>query len=159
MDKNRAEREVVERSAKKAAESVTRKAYEESQKRAEAERQRQEQIRWQEQQQRMAEEAQRQRAEQEGRRRQEERNRAERESQENQSQGAQSIKDEKYYRSVLNLGRSCSSDEIRQAYRSLVAQYHPDKVNHLGPKLKQLAEDEMKRINEAYEYFRKNKVV
>lgn len=34
-------------------------------------------------------------------------------------------------------------------------QYHSDKVNHLGEKLKEFTEQEMKKINEAYNYFEK----
>ena len=34
-------------------------------------------------------------------------------------------------------------------------QYHADKVNHLGEKLRKVAEEEMKKINEAHNYFEK----
>jgi DnaJ like chaperone protein len=34
-------------------------------------------------------------------------------------------------------------------------QYHPDRVAHLGPKLREVAEHEMKEINEAYDFFRR----
>ena len=34
-------------------------------------------------------------------------------------------------------------------------EYHPDKVDNMGEKLKDLAEKESKMINEAYEYFKK----
>ena len=32
-------------------------------------------------------------------------------------------------------------------------EYHPDKVVALGPKLRELAENETKKINAAYEFF------
>ena len=32
-------------------------------------------------------------------------------------------------------------------------EYHPDRVAALGPKLRELAESESKKINAAYEYF------
>ena len=51
---------------------------------------------------------------------------------------------------VLGVGRKASDDEIRQAYRKLVKQWHPDK--HQGDdKAKAKAETKIKEINEAYE--------
>ena len=61
---------------------------------------------------------------------------------------------EKYYASILGLNERITKESVRIAYRDLVTQYHPDKVAHLGKKLKKVAEEEMKKINEAYEYFR-----
>lgn len=43
---------------------------------------------------------------------------------------------------------------MKQAYRELVKKYHPDKYND-NP-LKDLAEEKMREINEAYEYLMKN---
>ena len=43
---------------------------------------------------------------------------------------------------------------LRQAYRRLVAAYHPDRVAGLGAKLQRLAEEETKSINEAYAFFK-----
>jgi len=65
------------------------------------------------------------------------------------------IKDEEYYRNILGLGSNYTVEDIKRRYRELVVKYHPDKVNHLGEKLKETAEREMKEINEAYEYFKK----
>lgn len=61
---------------------------------------------------------------------------------------------EKKYAKVLGLDKNLSHEIIRQAYRRLAMQYHPDKVAHLGAKMKEVAEHEMKLINEAYEYLR-----
>lgn len=66
-----------------------------------------------------------------------------------------SIKNEEYYRNILGLGSNFTVEDIKRRYRELVAKYHPDKVNHLGEKLKETAEREMKEINKAYEYFKK----
>jgi DnaJ-domain-containing protein 1 len=66
------------------------------------------------------------------------------------------IRDEKYYGSILGLKGRVTPTDVKQKYRELCAQYHPDKVSHLGPKLRAVADIEMKAINEAYEYF-KNK--
>ena len=56
------------------------------------------------------------------------------------------------YLATLGLSEGCSPQQLKQAYRTLVTQYHPDKVQHLGPKLREVAEQEMKRINEAYNF-------
>jgi DnaJ-domain-containing protein 1 len=61
---------------------------------------------------------------------------------------------EQYYASVLGLRGRVSRDDIRTRYLQLASQYHPDKVHHLGPKLRQLADEEMKKINEAYQFLR-----
>ena len=64
-------------------------------------------------------------------------------------------RDERYYARVLGLAGNCGPDNVKRAYRLLVPQYHPDKVHHLGPKLKEVAEQQMKEINEAYAYFKR----
>jgi len=60
-----------------------------------------------------------------------------------------------YYANILGLSGETSKAEIRKAYRHLVTQYHPDKVTHMGDRIREVAEEEMKKINEAYSYFRK----
>ncbi|NOS66993.1 MAG: J domain-containing protein, partial [Candidatus Peribacteraceae bacterium] len=50
------------------------------------------------------------------------------------------------YYDILGLKRGASADEIKQAYRKLSKEWHPDK--HKGDKK---AEDKFKEINEAYE--------
>lgn len=55
---------------------------------------------------------------------------------------------------ALGLSGQVTRDEVKRRWRELSAQYHPDKVQHLGPKLRDLAESEMKAINEAYDYFK-----
>ncbi len=51
---------------------------------------------------------------------------------------------------ILGVSPSSSSTEIRAAYLDLVKQYHPDKVAHLAPEFRALAEARMRQINEAY---------
>lgn len=51
---------------------------------------------------------------------------------------------------ILGVGRNASVDEIKQAYRKLANQYHPDKVSHLGEEFQKLAEERFKEIQEAY---------
>ena len=64
------------------------------------------------------------------------------------------IKDERYYGSVLGLKGKVTPADVRRRYYELASQYHPDKVHLLGPKLRELAEIEMKAINEAYRHFK-----
>lgn len=52
---------------------------------------------------------------------------------------------------VLGISKHATSDEIKQAYRHLVSQYHPDKVSHLGEEFRLLAEKRFKEIQEAYQ--------
>ena len=57
--------------------------------------------------------------------------------------------------SVLGVSRSASEEDIKAAYRSLMHQYHPDKVAALGPELRELAERKSTEINAAYEEAKK----
>jgi hypothetical protein len=57
------------------------------------------------------------------------------------------------YGKILALKGNVTGEDIRRRYRELVVQYHPDKVQHLGQRLKDAANEEMQLINEAYEYF------
>ena len=52
---------------------------------------------------------------------------------------------------VLQVSEAASVAEIKAAYRKLMNQTHPDKVAHLSPKLRKVAEDEAKLLNGAYE--------
>lgn len=53
--------------------------------------------------------------------------------------------------SVLGVSRGASTEEIREAYRRLANQYHPDKVVHLGQEFRELAEIRFKEIQAAYQ--------
>ena len=57
---------------------------------------------------------------------------------------------------VLGLTAGASDEEIKQAYRALSMQYHPDKVQHLGAEFQRVAEAKMKEINAAYDYLKKH---
>ncbi|WP_420208661.1 DnaJ domain-containing protein [Candidatus Electronema sp. JC] len=59
------------------------------------------------------------------------------------------------YRTVLGVEENADFAAIKKAYRQLSMQYHPDKVAHLGAEFKRVAEEKMKEINAAYDYFRK----
>jgi len=66
---------------------------------------------------------------------------------------AQSRREREFAR-ILGLSGRVTRDDVRRAYRELASQYHPDKVQHLGPKLRKVADNEMRTINDAYAYFR-----
>ncbi len=55
---------------------------------------------------------------------------------------------------VLGVSRSASAEDITFAYRQRAAEYHPDKVNHLGRELRELAHKKMLEIQLAYEKLR-----
>jgi hypothetical protein len=59
-----------------------------------------------------------------------------------------------YYGKVIGLMGKVSKEQIRSKYINLVSQYHPDKVQHLGPELRELAESKTKEINAAYEWLK-----
>lgn len=62
---------------------------------------------------------------------------------------------ERLHRETLGLRGQVTPETVRKAYKNRVREYHPDQVARLGIKLRVLAEEETKRINEAYAYFRK----
>lgn len=55
---------------------------------------------------------------------------------------------------VLGLDRTASAEDIHQAYRKLIVQYHPDKVAHLGDELRKVAHQKSIEIQAAYEQLR-----
>jgi len=59
---------------------------------------------------------------------------------------------EEQYKKALGLTGPFTAEDLKARWLALSRQYHPDFVNHLGPKLKTVAEQEMKTINEAYQY-------
>jgi DnaJ like chaperone protein len=51
---------------------------------------------------------------------------------------------------VLGVLPTASTAEIRDAYKRLMSQYHPDHVAHLGQELRDLAQQKSKEISAAY---------
>ncbi len=64
-------------------------------------------------------------------------------------------KDERYYARTLGIKGPLAVNDVKRRYKELVSQYHPDKVDHLGPELKKVAAQKIREINEAYAYFKK----
>jgi DnaJ-class molecular chaperone len=55
----------------------------------------------------------------------------------------------------LGLGARFTGDELKAAYRSAAAMYHPDRYASSSRDERQSAEDLMKKVNEAYERLKK----
>lgn len=51
---------------------------------------------------------------------------------------------------VLGVTKQSTTKQIREAWISLVALYHPDKVRHLGPELQDFATKKTQELNTAY---------
>jgi len=60
-----------------------------------------------------------------------------------------SQKDDPY--TVLGIQPGATKEEIRKAYTRLAAQYHPDKVQHLGEEFRKLAHEKFMAIQKAYD--------
>lgn len=56
---------------------------------------------------------------------------------------------------ILGIRHGASQEEIKKAYYELVKQYHPDRVNSLGPELQELARKKTSQLNRAYEQLQK----
>lgn len=52
---------------------------------------------------------------------------------------------------VLGVSESAGREEIEQAYRRSIGQYHPDMAARLGEDIQRLAEQRSKEINAAYD--------
>ncbi len=72
-----------------------------------------------------------------------------------QQPGATTRDSSAHYYAVLGLEPGADMETIKKAYRTLSMKYHPDKVVHLGEEFRRVAEEKMKEINVAYEYFKK----
>lgn len=53
----------------------------------------------------------------------------------------------------LDLRGKVNMQDIKNAYRKRIKEYHPDRVANLGKKLQELAQNESREIIEAYDYF------
>lgn len=105
---------------------------------------------------RRAQEEARRRTEEAHRRAEEARQRAEEQQRQSRAGSDPHVpKNEAYYASVLGLSGKVTRGDVRRRYRDLAGKYHPDRVNHLGEKLKETAEKEMKVINESFDFFKK----
>jgi uncharacterized membrane protein YkvA (DUF1232 family) len=56
---------------------------------------------------------------------------------------------------VLGVEIGASNEEIKAVYKKLVAQYHPDRVQHLGKEFQELAHEKFVAIQKAYDMLMK----
>jgi hypothetical protein len=59
-----------------------------------------------------------------------------------------------HYGRLFGLSGRVTKAQIRAQYIQSVALYHPDRVQHLGPELKALAEEKTKELNAAYDWLK-----
>jgi hypothetical protein len=58
---------------------------------------------------------------------------------------------------VLGVRPDASRQDVRIAWKTRALEYHPDRVASLGKKLQEVAEEEMRTINAAYEMIRRSR--
>lgn len=74
-----------------------------------------------------------------------------------QSIHAMFVKDSNWAYDVLEVSRSATNEEVKDAYRELAKKHHPDKVAHLGEDIKRAATEKFQKINAAYEEIKKER--
>lgn len=53
---------------------------------------------------------------------------------------------------ILEVSEGASPEQVVEAYKHKISQYHPDKVAQMGAEIRELAEAKSKQINAAYDY-------
>jgi len=72
-----------------------------------------------------------------------------------QRQATETRENDVHFYAVLGLEPGADMETIKKSYRQLSMKYHPDKVSHLGDEFKTVAEEKMKEINAAYDFFKR----
>jgi len=72
-----------------------------------------------------------------------------------QRQATEARQNDVQFYAVLGLEPGADMETIKKSYRQLSMKYHPDKVSHLGDEFKTVAEEKMKEINAAYDFFKR----
>ncbi|HEX8765489.1 MAG TPA: J domain-containing protein, partial [Candidatus Acidoferrum sp.] len=60
------------------------------------------------------------------------------------------IQSEEDWIRILGVSESATIEEVKEAYKTLIKQNHPDRVQGMSQAFKKLAEVETKKINAAY---------
>lgn len=53
---------------------------------------------------------------------------------------------------ILQIPLGAEPETLKRQYKELLSKYHPDKVQHLGPEFREMAEKKTREILEAYEF-------
>ena len=61
------------------------------------------------------------------------------------------ISEDESWFAVLGLSKAATIEDVKEAYKTLIKQNHPDRVQGMSLAFRQLAESETKRLNAAYE--------
>lgn len=80
-----------------------------------------------------------------------------RSNQQQQSRTRVGEKSDAEYLAIFGLSPGATNDQIREAYKKMISQYHPDRVANLGKELQELATKKTKDITEAYQTLKKRR--
>lgn len=58
---------------------------------------------------------------------------------------------------ILEVPASASDEELKKAYRKMAVRFHPDKVSHLGEEYQQDATEKFKKVQEAWDFVKKQR--
>ena len=67
------------------------------------------------------------------------------------------FKEDNGYYKTLGISKNAADEEVKKAYRTLVAKFHPDKVSHLGQEFVEIANEKFIAVKEAYDNIRKER--
>jgi len=58
---------------------------------------------------------------------------------------------------VLGIDSAASDDELEQAYRRRMSEYHPDRVANAAPEIRDIADQRSREINQAYDRIKRQR--
>lgn len=68
-----------------------------------------------------------------------------------QDTGLADLPQDQSWFSILEVAPSATMEDVKEAYKFKIKQNHPDRVHDMAPIFRQIAEDETKKLNAAYE--------
>jgi preprotein translocase subunit Sec63 len=58
---------------------------------------------------------------------------------------------------VLGIRSEASNEELEQAYRRRISEYHPDRVAHAAQEIRDMADERSREINQAYDQIKRQR--
>ena len=58
---------------------------------------------------------------------------------------------------VLGIGSDASDEELEQAYRRRMSEYHPDRVANAAQEIRDMADERSREINQAYDQIKRQR--